>query len=255
MWYVIHVPTGKEEAIKEMCMERLNRALYNDIFILRYTRKMKLGGKWQDVIKNLFPGYLFIDTENIIQVKVELAKVKVMTKVLGSDNEPVPVSKEEQEFLQSLIDDEYIVRMSTGFIIGDQIALTEGPLKNTRGVIRKINRHKREAEIDVNLFGTITSAVVGLEVVKKITAEEFESVQKTCGDTETDGNDTIEETNSSHTNTGTKVRILSGVFKGMTGKLLTPIEEVDSLNEVEVEVLVFDSPAKVIMNTNSIMIK
>ena len=37
--------------------------------------------------------------------------------------------------------------------------------------------------------------------------------------------------------------------------LLTPIEEVDSLNEVEVEVLVFDSPAKVIMNTNSIMIK
>ena len=41
----------------------------------------------------------------------------------------------------------------------------------------------------------------------------------------------------------------------MNIKLLTPIKEVDYINEVEVEVLVFDSPAKVIMNTNSIMIK
>lgn len=253
MWYVIHVPTGKEEIIKEVCIERLSSSIYKDIFVLRYTRKMKLGGKWQNVVKTLFPGYLFVDTDNIMQVKLELNAIKVMTNVLGADNDPVPISIEEQEFLQSLIDDAYIVRMSSGFIIGDQIALTEGPLKNTKGIIKKINRHKREAEIDVNLFGTITSAVVGLEVVRKVTAEEFERMRDTDNGAQSEIHEEVN--NAANKQDENTVRILSGVFKGMTGKLLTSYEEADSSDEVEIELEVFDSPAKVVMKRDSIMIR
>ena len=57
--------------------------------------------------------------------------------------------------------------MSEGYITGDKVTVTRGPLIGLEGDIRKIDRHKRRAYLDVTLFGRTVPASVGLEVVRK----------------------------------------------------------------------------------------
>lgn len=249
MWYVIQVPTGKEELTKDLCLDRIDSVHYNEIFILRYVKKIKQDGRWKETTRTLFPGYIFVDTDDIMSVKQNLNGIRAMTIVLGSDGEPVPVSDEERSFLQSLIDGEYVVRMSTGFIIGDEIALISGPLRNTKGVIKRIDRHKRQALIDVELFGGVTRATVGLEVIKKITGEEFDRLRQE------QKNDAAGTPVDSDMEGCADVKVLSGVFKGMTGKLITPEDQLGGAEEVEIELVIFGAPSKVSMKMDSVLIK
>lgn len=253
MWYVIWVTSGKEEEIKEQCQKRLSGDMYKDIFVLRYTRRMKKKGQWQEVTRRLFPGYIFIDTEDIDAIRERLRDIDAMTIVLGDDDKPVPISDSEQAFLQSLIDDAYVVNMSTGHIIGDEIIIASGPLAGTKGIIKKINRHKKEAEIEVDLMGNVTRARVGLEIVSKVTEEEFAKLRQESIDLEaiyegeTDqacGRETAME------DVRPVVRILSGVFKGMTGRLVLEADD-----EIQVEVEVYNTAVKIWIGTNEVMIK
>lgn len=41
------------------------------------------------------------------------------------------------------------------------------------GYIRKINRHKRKAWISIEMFGRSMDMEVGLEIISKVTHEEF----------------------------------------------------------------------------------
>jgi transcriptional antiterminator NusG len=62
----------------------------------------------------------------------------------------------------------YVTEESKGFIIGDKIIVTSGPLKGRESIIRKIDRHKRRAEIEVAFLGDIRRINVALEVISKV---------------------------------------------------------------------------------------
>lgn len=170
MWYVIQVMSGEEEKIAYLCRQRITKQLYENIFIPRYVRKKKYQGEWHEENRILFPGYLFVDTkeENMKEIILQLHFIDGMTKVLGDGTQAVPVAKKEQEWLKSMMDEQYIVQVSVGHIIGEQIQITSGPLSQYPAIIRKIDRHKRMAEIDIELFGRYTRVQVGLEIVKKM---------------------------------------------------------------------------------------
>ncbi|MCX8131472.1 MAG: hypothetical protein N3I35_15440 [Clostridia bacterium] len=46
--------------------------------------------------------------------------------------------------------------------------VTTGPLQGRESIIRKINRHKRRAEIELMWFGDLRQVSVALEIVCKI---------------------------------------------------------------------------------------
>ncbi len=62
---------------------------------------------------------------------------------------------------------QHMVDMSYGFIKGDVIHVTSGPLQEQEGQIVKIDRHRRVAYVDVKLFDRITRIQVGLEIISK----------------------------------------------------------------------------------------
>ena len=64
--------------------------------------------------------------------------------------------------------EEQVVRMSEGIIEGEKVHVTDGPLQGMEGYIRKIDRHKRKAYLEISMFGRIQSVQIGLEIVKKI---------------------------------------------------------------------------------------
>lgn len=167
-WYVIQVRSLHEEKIKKNCEMQISKDILKECFIPKHKKLKKIRGKWTEVEEILFKGYIFLISDHPNELYLELKNIPDLTKMLGKhDNEIFPLYDEEVDFLKSFSNDYHIVEFSTGFIENDKIIITSGPLKDKEGIIRKINRHKRTALIEVDLFGKKTQAKVGLEIVSK----------------------------------------------------------------------------------------
>ena len=133
----------------------------------------KIRGEWRLVKRLLFPGYLFFVTDDPEALNRELSRVPMPIRLLGNEeNSFFPLTDKERDWFLSFMDGNHTVRMSEGYISGDKITVTRGPLMGLEGDIRKIDRHKRRAYIDVSLFGRTVPASVGLEIVRKTERDE-----------------------------------------------------------------------------------
>jgi transcriptional antiterminator NusG len=97
----------------------------------------------------------------------QLKKVIGLTKLIGVGDDIVALTDKEEAFLEQFGDKEQIVRMSEGIIENSEIIVTSGPLKGLEGYIRKIDRHKRKAWLELPLFGGMQRVEVGLEIIVK----------------------------------------------------------------------------------------
>ena len=246
MWYVVQTMSGEEQDCIRLCKQRINRNLYQEMFVPMYINKMHFRKAWHDIKKPLFPGYFFIDTQSIDSVVKELAKVEHFTKVLRKAEAVSPVTPEEQEFLQSMMDENHTILCSVGFLVGEKICITEGPLRNHYGLIQKIDRHRRIAKLEINFFGRPTPAEVGLEVLARLTEEEFRELKKKKLATYDEQKNPPEEQEDKKK---TRVEILSGVFSGMTGQFQSANPEKD---EWHVQVEIFEKPTEVVFSKEEI---
>ena len=168
MWYVVQVRTGTEENIRIQCQKRIPETILTRCFIPYYEEKKRMRGEWVTLKKVLFPGYVFMVTDDLEELYLQLRDVTGLTRFLGTGDEIVPLTSEEEEFLRHMGGEEQVVRMSEGIIEGEKVHVTDGPLQGMEGYIRKIDRHKRKAYLEISMFGRIQSVQIGLEIVKKI---------------------------------------------------------------------------------------
>ncbi len=168
MWYVIQVRTGREESTIIQCKKEIPSQILERCFLPYYKEKKNLNGKWETYQKILFPGYIFVVTDQLDELQESLKKVIGLTRLLAVDEEIVPLSEEEVCFLKHFGGEEQVVEMSTGIIVGSRTIVQSGPLKGMEGYIRRIDRHKRKAWLEVNMFGRAQLMQVGLEIVSKM---------------------------------------------------------------------------------------
>ena len=167
-WYVIQVRSRAEEKIRKACEILISKEVLKECFIPKNKRMKKIKGNWMKIEEILFSGYVFLVSDDPDKLYLELKKVPDLTKMLGHVNGDIfPLYDDEVAFLKSLGDDDHVVEISTGLIENDEVMITSGPLKGKEGIIRRIDRHKRIALIEVELFGKTTQAKVGLEIVSK----------------------------------------------------------------------------------------
>lgn len=168
MWYAVQVFTGDEEKVKRICELLIDSSCYTDIFVIRFNRAKKFYGKWHKESKIMFPGYLFIDTDEPLMLYESLRNIPQFTKVLGRDmDEFIPIEESKESLFKSMVNNEYEIDISKGIITGDTVVITEGPLVGKEAMIKKIDRHKRTAILSINMFGRETDITVGLEIVAK----------------------------------------------------------------------------------------
>ena len=167
MWYVVQVRTGDELKLAERFRHEI-KTEGEDIFVPLFERRRSIRGKWTRVTKPLFPGYIFFQTDDAESLYFRLKKIDAFTKILSTGHgEYSPIEKEEENFLRSLIGEDYIAQESIGVIEGDQIIVERGPLKGLEGSIIKVNRHKRIAIIRADFMGGAREVKVGLEIIDK----------------------------------------------------------------------------------------
>ena len=167
MWYVIQVRTGTEENICCQCRKIIDSSILERCFIPYYQEKKKYQGKWHTQERILFPGYVFLVTNHVEELYESLKDIIGSTRLIGTGEEIVPLSEEEVTLLLRLGKEEQLVELSTGIIENSQIRILEGPLVGMEGMIRKIDRHKRKAWLEIEMFGRTVEMQVGLEVIAK----------------------------------------------------------------------------------------
>lgn len=166
-WYVMQVRTGTEENICVQCRKDIPEAILEKCFLPYYEEKRKIRGEWKILKKHLFPGYVFVISNDREQLYMQLKKVIGLTKLIGTGREIIPLTEEEVRFLLRFAGEEQIVSMSEGIIEGSKVIINSGPLKGMEGYIRKIDRHKRKAYLEIPFFGRTQNIQVGLEIVEK----------------------------------------------------------------------------------------
>ena len=65
MWYVMQVRTGREEETISMVRQYTTNSHMGECFLPRYEQKKKYAGAWHLVQALLFPGYVFVETEEM----------------------------------------------------------------------------------------------------------------------------------------------------------------------------------------------
>lgn len=167
MWYVVQVRSGLEEAICLQCRRLISDTVLVRCFVPYYKAKKKYQGKWHTEERILFPGYVFMITDHPERLYLELKKVSGLTKMLGTGDDIIPLTEEEVKFLKTFGREEQVVDMSEGIIENDTVKILKGPLKGREGFIKKIDRHKRKAYLEVEMFGRTVEMQVGVEIVAK----------------------------------------------------------------------------------------
>lgn len=166
--YVLQVPGGQERRAEELA-QRLPKDVISSCFIPVREVKKRRGGEWKTEQELLFPGYLFVETNEPELASERLRELPLFMRVLADvGGEFLPLSDDETSWIRSLTTERsHVVEMSEGVIEGDRVIVTQGPLKGREAWITKVDRHKRLAWLDMRMFGRTKSIKVGLEIVSK----------------------------------------------------------------------------------------
>lgn len=140
---------------------------YEECFIPTYEKYRKVKGQPTKQLAHLLPGYLFFVSDHPQELQKLLKRIPEFAKTLGDDDGAIPLYQEEVEFLQRYTGDERILKMSEGYLVGSELVVTDGPLKDYQGKVMRIDRHKRTAVLELEFLGRKMKVTVGLEVVKK----------------------------------------------------------------------------------------
>lgn len=168
MWYVVQTLSGREGRVCDLMERLVDSELLEECFVLRYETVKKIRGEWRTCTAVLFPGYVIVVTNHVEQLEQALRKVPQFTRILGNDRMFMPLERDEMAWLSAFTERKRrVIGMSSGVIEGDEIVILEGPLMNRTGWIRKIDRRKRVAYLEMRMFGRTLQTKVGLGIVRK----------------------------------------------------------------------------------------
>lgn len=174
MYYVIQVRIGKEQKVVDLIKENVTNSDIYDVFSPARKERRKYKGEWKDVVVKCFPGYLFVNTDNIKQLFLELPKVPEFTKILGRNglsHNFVPLNENESRLIDILYSSETgrITEISDIEVQeGNKIIILDGPLYGEEAIIQKVNLHKRTVTVKLTLFNMPFSATVGINIINKL---------------------------------------------------------------------------------------
>ncbi|MCD8148175.1 MAG: antiterminator LoaP [Clostridiales bacterium] len=163
MWYVVQVRTGSEESICQQCGVKIPDSVLHKSFIPYYEERRRFRGEWITEKRRLFPGYVFLDTENIPDTFRYLREVIGLTKLLGVGDDIVPLTEAEEEFMRQFGGEEQIVGLSEIIFETSQVRVLNGPLKGKEGLIKRIDKHRRKVYLELEMFGRLQKVEVGFE--------------------------------------------------------------------------------------------
>jgi transcription termination/antitermination protein NusG len=168
-YYTIHVLTGSEDDF----VRRLASVLGKERLILpKKLMPIRRRGKQLKELQPLFPGYIFLNSENILgelEVYWAIRRTEGFIRFLRESASPSPLSEPDLALIRQFISfGKYADTSKVTFDENDRIVVLEGPLKGLEGRIIKVNRRKGRAKVRFDFYETSYPVDLGFEVVERV---------------------------------------------------------------------------------------
>lgn len=170
-WYVIHTEAGRENILIDRMKQIFTEDEMKECFLVKRERRRRLRGKWTVVVENIFKGYIFVVAKKPEKVFFKLKEIPMFSKILTiGEYNFIPLSRKEIEFISKFGANrrDHTAKISTiDLNEGDEIEYIGGDLAMFAGQIKKIDKHKRRAVIEVEMFGRKTEIYMDVDFLQK----------------------------------------------------------------------------------------
>lgn len=164
-WYVVNTYSGRERAVADMLEKRkYTQNLENYIFRIVVAETVEPGMKngkptGKDVVKNLYPGYVFIEMIMTDDAWFMVRNTPDVTGFVGSSGKgtkPFPIPNEE---IEPVLKRMYIIdeNMFSNYKVGDHIRIISGSFENSEGTIESIDSETKKVSVSILFFGRPTT--------------------------------------------------------------------------------------------------
>ena len=166
-WYVVNTYAGHENRVKENLEKRLETmGISYNLFRIVVAEEVQIevkNEKSKEVVKNIFPGYLFVEMIMTDEAWYVVRNTPGVTGFIGSSGggaKPIPVKDPEiEKILRRIGQSDKVVEVD--FTVGDSVKILSGPFSGMEGKIESMNDATQIATVLIILFGRETPTDIG----------------------------------------------------------------------------------------------
>ncbi len=161
-WYVVNTYAGHENRVKDNLEKRIATMGISDyLFKVVVAEEVQIevkNGKSKEVVRNIFPGYLFVEMIMTDEAWYVVRNTPGVTGFLGSYGggaKPLPVREEEMlNVLRRIGQADKSIEVD--YKVGDAVKILSGPFSGMEGTVDAMNDETQVATVLIILFGRET---------------------------------------------------------------------------------------------------
>ena len=161
-WYVVNTYAGHENRVKDNLEKRLETmGISENLFRIVVAEETQIeikNEKSKEVVKNIFPGYLFVEMIMTDEAWYVVRNTPGVTGFIGSSGggaKPIPVKADEiEKILRRIGQSDKSIEVD--FAVGDTVKILSGPFSGMEGKVESMNNDTQVATVLIILFGRET---------------------------------------------------------------------------------------------------
>jgi len=165
-FYAIQTTAGHENKVRSLIQRKIEsdpraaeeRHIRQALVPTQEVVEIK-NGKKVTVERKIFPGYVLVEMVMTQETLHQVNGIQGVIKFVGHERLPQPLRPEEVNRLLGIADDveESAPKEEIPFLIGQAVAITEGPFTDFNGTVEEVMADKGKVRVSVSLFGRPTS--------------------------------------------------------------------------------------------------
>ncbi len=165
-WYAIQTTAGHETKVRSLIQRKIeqdprpaeDRPIRQALVPTQEVVEIK-NGKKVTVERKLYPGYVLVEMVMNQETAHVINGIQGVIKFVGHERLPQPLRPDEVNRLLGIVDETEAEapREEIPFLIGQAVAITEGPFTDFNGTVEEVIADKGKVRVSVSLFGRPTS--------------------------------------------------------------------------------------------------
>jgi transcriptional antiterminator NusG len=164
-WYAIQTTAGHENKVRSLIQRKIEqdprppeeRPIRQALVPTQEVVEIK-NGKKVNVERKLYPGYVLVEMLLNQESLHVINSIQGVIKFVG-EKVPMALRPDEVNRLLGVVDEaeEEVPKEEIPFLIGQAVAITEGPFTDFNGTVEEVMADKGKVRVSVSLFGRPTS--------------------------------------------------------------------------------------------------
>lgn len=160
--YCLFCETGSESKLAQVIRE-----FYEGVYALplMQERHKSEGGKRSIQVSVMLPGYIFLYTLGDV-CRESISSLRKAYFFLEYEQGECELIGSDRAFALWVLRYGGVITCSKALREGDRVLITEGPLRSHGGQIRKIDKHRRNAQVDIAVGGRVWTVWLAFDWVE-----------------------------------------------------------------------------------------